>query len=187
MLTHPDLRGYDVLILGAPTKELDPNEILAIIDFVDQGGGLLLIGQAHNPGLTQYYELRNRKLVGWVASKFLVNFHSLNQLTSKFGIIFTNENITAGKKFMKSTGLPLPIITQFSTHPILQGVNELVISGGAPIQIKGEFKGIAFSDEDTIPPNSVVLAVNEDKNGRVVALASPSPFTRISILRITQR
>jgi hypothetical protein len=42
------LENCDVLVLKTPTREYSPEEVAAVVDFVERGGGLLLIGEHTN-------------------------------------------------------------------------------------------------------------------------------------------
>ena len=67
------LEAYDVLVLFFPMVPLDASEITAIHDFVESGGGLLLVGVDHMTG-------------GW---HFTPN--NLNPISTEYGITFTED------------------------------------------------------------------------------------------------
>lgn len=177
VLTNPDLKDYSILIVGLPHKDILQEEIRLLREFVYAGGGLLLLARANNVLL---YDTK-------VLQRYIVNLDSLNQLTSNFGIVFEKDLIEAGKNLKKAQLLECPIITQFSPHPIVQGVKELIIGEGVPIRIEGDARAIAVSDADTTPPNCIVLATTQFGQGRVVAIGTHSIFTRLSILKIPLR
>jgi uncharacterized membrane protein len=185
ILLSPDLTNVQVLILGAPHAEIMPEEIQAIRDFVSDGGGLLLIGNAN---IGAYYRSKGLSAQAGgetgLLSRFHINFPSLNSLAAIFGITFHDEYIVNGAKFLKSFGQNYPIITNFSSHPVLVGVQELIIGTGAPLSLQGKAQAIAITDSDTTPPSCAVLAATSFAKGRVIALSSFTPFTRLSLLKI---
>jgi hypothetical protein len=46
LLTDDELRNTQVLVIGAPTQDLETTEIVAIKQFVETGGGLLLVSNS---------------------------------------------------------------------------------------------------------------------------------------------
>ncbi len=190
VLINFDLKDCDVVIVGAPHADIIQEEISILREFVERGGGLFIMGSASIETLLRARNMpqsKDIKIPSILLSKFRVNLDSLNQLASEFGIIFEDKIITAGKNFIENFNEKYPVITQFFSHPIVQGVKELIIASGVPLKIKGEMQSIAISDPDTIPPNCCVLASIQFGKGRVVALSSYSLFTRLSILKIPLR
>lgn len=175
-ITEYDLQDYNVIIVSLGTKTYEQGEILSIKNFVNNGHGLFIIGGVnYSPPLSSSFDIAH-----------------LNSLTSHFGIIFESQPITAGKGHMKETtrlitekaSETVPLITKLGTHPITSGVNELIY-GGVGMQISKEVIGIATSDEDTVPPNRIVLSAIEYGKGRVVALGSSQLFLRMSFMKIS--
>ena len=70
-ITSDLLKDYDILIIKCPTNSFSNNEVESIVKFVEDGGGLYLIGDHTNV--------------------FGMNFY-LNQISEKFGIIFRYDS-----------------------------------------------------------------------------------------------
>lgn len=175
-ITGPDLKGYDIAVIGLGLKDIRPGEIQSLTDFVSEGGGLFIIGGVnYSPSLGKSYDLER-----------------LNSLAPQFGITFKHKPIEAGKNHMKETTKfikerhvqSVPLITKFAPHPIVAGISELIYLG-VPLEIAGEVQAIAISDEDTTPPNCVVLAAVQYGTGKVVAIGSPNVFLRMSLMKIS--
>ena len=62
------LSDYDVLIIKTPTEPYQPDEIESLVDFVEKGGGLWLIGDHTNVFGMSYY-------INFIAKKFGLFFH----------------------------------------------------------------------------------------------------------------
>ncbi|HUX98312.1 MAG TPA: hypothetical protein VMV49_02045, partial [Candidatus Deferrimicrobium sp.] len=63
-------------------------------------------------------------------------------------------------------------------------ISELIYVG-VPLETTKEVQPIAISDEDTTPPNCIVLAAAEYEKGKVVAIGSPNLFFRMSLMKIS--
>ncbi len=175
-LTEHDLQGYNVIIVSLGMKNFEQGEIISIKNFVNEGNGLFIIGGVnYSPPLNSSFDVAH-----------------LNSLASHFGIVLEPQQIIAGKSHMRETTLffhdkasqSIPLITKFGSHPITNGVNELIYAG-VEMQISKSVTSIATSDEDTIPPNCIVLSFTEYGKGRVVALGSPNLFLRMSLMKIS--
>ena len=93
------LNNYDILILKCPTNSYSNNEVKAIVDFVDNGGGLYLIGDHTNVFGMNYY---------------------LNQISENFGITFNTDatyELDTGKLSVYKPD------SMFS-HPVVQNIEE---------------------------------------------------------------
>lgn len=94
------LRDVDVLVLKTPTRPFTPVEAAAISNFVNQGGGLFLIGDHNN--------------------LFGMSTH-MNPIAAMFGIRFLTDDT-----FDLTTGTPTSFRPpRLFAHPIVQRVNEL--------------------------------------------------------------
>ena len=84
-ITYYILKNYDILVIKTPTR-YEPNEIDAVVRFVQEGGGLLLIGDHTNFGGSAT---------------------SLNQIAKRFGIKFGFDavNTQEGRLFYYKRGL----------------------------------------------------------------------------------
>jgi hypothetical protein len=92
-LTYDILKNYDILIIKTPSR-YGPNEINAIVRFVENGGGLFLIGDHTN---------------------FAGTGTNLNQISKRFGIVFGFDmvNNINGELFQYERGLLAHPITKY--------------------------------------------------------------------------
>lgn len=74
LLTDEILNGHDVLVIAAPTKSLNSNEIHTIINFIDQGNSLLIANNVNSLGyqgdngtnkLLETFGLRIKRLLSY--------------------------------------------------------------------------------------------------------------------------
>jgi len=178
-LTDEILNNYDILIIKTPSAYL-PSEIDAIVRFVENGGGLFLIGDHTN---------------------FAGIGTNLNQLSGKFGIEFGFDavNTIKGRLFYFQRGEFLhPVIKYMPNLDFMTGCSlkaplwgEPVIMGSGLRADPGEFASVGFFREtrendptqvtDTIwGLLNQAVAVKYGK-GRVVAFADSTIISNFRI------
>jgi predicted lactoylglutathione lyase len=159
-----------ILVIGVPTKLFSKEEIQNIIDYVRNGGSLLLV-QSHGGDALQH--------------------SNLNELAAYFGLKFENTVI----KSNVNAGVPtLPIISITSKHDLLKGVRKLVLGGACSLTVMKNVEILVESNSDCVfeeynpesqqwePidfPGSVqpLAAVNYYGLGKVAALSSLEMFS----------
>ncbi len=165
-LSEELLQDYDILVLGFPREELQPREIRNIINFVEKGGGLLIL---HEHGeYTRYFP------------------NNINKLSGHFGIIFNTDIISdksqhykiKNKEYLGGINEETPKINNFLNHPILEGVKEFYIIRGCSIDVipQSLAKGIAFTGYLSKPKYAPVIAISEYGKGHVVAIGDTNLF-----------
>jgi len=176
-LTVGLLDNYDILVLKCPTNPYSDNEINAIIQFVEQGGGLFLIGDHTNVfGMNTY----------------------LNTVANKFGISFkTDATYDLGTGALSSY-YPGDLFR----HPIVKNLNQFdfmtsctldapffsenVIIGNRLINEPGTYSTENFFSESIATTESEFgyflqsVAVKHGK-GRVVAFTDSTVFSSFSV------
>ena len=176
-LTPNLLQQYDILILKCPTSSYSNEEIMSIVQFVEKGGGLYLIGDHTDVfGMNTF----------------------LNQVSEEFGISF-NMDAT----YELGTGeLTVYIPDTMISHPIVQNLkrfefmtsctldapltSENVIIGNRLIGEPGTYATENFFRESVASPESEyglllqVAAVKYGK-GRVVAFSDSTVFSSFSM------
>ena len=108
-LTYPILRNYDVLILASFKESYSSSEIDAIRHFVENGGGLFVLGD--------------------------INSQS-NSISHAFDVVFSSEKAyIADKTAKKYTGdIHQFYISDGVNHSITKGVEQIALNGAIPIQ-----------------------------------------------------
>ncbi|MHA1902377.1 MAG: hypothetical protein ACXADL_00310 [Candidatus Thorarchaeota archaeon] len=141
------LDNYDVLALFFPQVEFTSGEVTAIHDFVDNGGGLLLVGVDTNPS-------------GW---NYTVD--NLNTISEPYGVTFNSERLFG--QAARDSG-------DIVEHAITQDVSSLSIHSSAiwGCSLNVESPAISLATRSESP----ILAYNDDGNGRVVAVGYSGPF-----------
>ena len=176
-LTTELLNQFDILILKCPTNAYSDEEINAITQFVEQGGGLFLIGDHTNVfGMNTY----------------------LNLVSNKFGIYFKTDatyEIGTGALsiYEPSEIFPHPIIKnlkqfEFMTSCTLKApfFSENVIMGNRVISEPGTYSTEHFFSESVSTQESEFglflqsVAVKYGK-GRVVAFTDSTVFSSFSV------
>ncbi|MFW9769130.1 MAG: hypothetical protein ACFFF9_08955 [Candidatus Thorarchaeota archaeon] len=140
------LSGVDVLILVFPMVALTASEITAVENFVQAGGGLLLVGTDNNPV--------------WGFTPF-----NLNALSQTFGITFSTD---VADSWLDKT-------TELDTHHLTYDVSSIHSNidfklRGTILTVESPASTIVEHDGDP------VAAVSEYGTGRVVGVGSLAPF-----------
>ena len=178
-ISYEKLTKYNIFIIGVPTIEsnLNPDEIEALIKYVNDGGSLLLLNDKGGD-----YDNKN----------------NLSELTKHFGITFNSDRLFDDKNFSKKSSHP--IIKDFKKHFITKEITEIIHSSGCTLTIdksieteKIDVKAIAFSSEDSSrhkffdgndwveePVQKVpVIGITHFGLGKVVALGNLSLFSSL--------
>ena len=146
----------DIFVFACPDgSRLSKNEIEAIINFVERGGGLMVIGNAGGDrGLRT----------------------NMNEILNKFGIDMLSDQVKdeVNNEFNMPTH---PIVKDIKQHPISQGVAEIVIVAGASVRGSSNMQGVCYTSPSAEPPNAPVVIAGEYKSGRVVAVGSYRLFS----------
>lgn len=146
----------DVLVFACPDgSKLAKNEIEAVVNFVERGGGLLVIGNAGGDrGLRT----------------------NMNEVLNKLGVEMLSDQVKdeANNEFKMPTH---PVMKDIKDHPICNGVSEIVIVAGCSVRGSSNMRGIAFTSPVAEPPNAPVIVTGEYKAGRVVAIGSYRLFS----------
>ena len=143
------LDGYDVVALFFPYIALTTGEVDAIHTFVENGGGLLLIGVEPLEGSWGY------------------SVENLNPVSTTYGIEFDAERWRG--RVLRSEG-------EIEDHQITTDVDSFHSNAdqlsGCPLSVSGTATSLATSDSGD------ALAIAEDGSGRVVAIGALAPFTQ---------
>ncbi|NHK30163.1 MAG: hypothetical protein FK730_02340 [Asgard group archaeon] len=154
-ITEKSLR-CDVFVFACPDgSKLAKNEIDALLNFIERGGGLLIIGNAGGDrGLRT----------------------NMNEVLNRAGIEMLSDQVKdeTNNEFNMPTH---PVVNDMKDHPISQGVSEIVIVAGCSVRGSSAMKGLAFTSPVAEPPNAPVIVAGEYKGGRVAAVGSYRLFS----------
>jgi len=149
------IKNASILVIPAPDKPYSVDEISAILRFVKEGGGLLILGDGHLPDY-------------------------INKLTKEFGIeVLPHVSVASKKHLWDEFSF---YVTQFDkNHPITKDIEIIRVNVMAPVKINPDIAlPIAWTDEDTaandIRGSFPYIVVARYGYGRVVFVADNSPF-----------
>lgn len=182
-LSYSTLKNYDVLIIASFENSYSSKEAEAIKQFVENGGGLLMLADPEAPN---------------------------NSISRSFDVLFSSETVNVGDKNSSVTSrrrfvwaergivLTVPkiyfnIIEDFKNHPITKGIEEFGMYSGIPISEYKAGKVLATTSKDTWAdksgegagsvdddeeegPLDVLLAIENASKGRAVFFASSESF-----------
>ena len=174
------LAKYRMLVIGGPRQNyFELEEIQTIVEFVKNGGNLLII---HDEGGD--YEAET----------------NLNELTEHFGFTYNADILSDSMNFLNIESRIL--VKDLEPHPTTRDVDILVQSGACSIDInklieaddnvhihplaqtslntyRNRFNGEEWIEYEDCPRSNVSVAVNY-YSGRVVALSTVSMFSSLS-------
>lgn len=143
------LLNYQVLCLVFPMVALTESEVTAVRDFVDAGGGLLLVG------------------IEYTTSGWMYTPANLNPISQAYNITF-NLNRVIGRAF-RSSG-------QILDHPVTQDVQSFHSKcdevWGCSLTVTSPATTIGIIN------GASALAVAQSGSGKVVAIGSPAPIVQ---------
>ncbi len=178
-ITYDILKNYDILIIKTPSH-YQPAEVDAIVRFVENGGGLFLIGDHTN---------------------FAGTGTNLNQISKRFGIEFGFDavnNMNGTLYYYKRGLLPHPIAKYMPNLDFMTGcslkaplVGEPVICGFGLRADPGEFASVGFfretrANDPTQVTDTVWGLINQAVatkygKGRIVAFADSTIISNFRI------
>ena len=164
-----DLSLFDALVLPEPNRPLSASERSSIINFVEQGGGLLLVSG---------HDGADRDNDGFDGVEIL------NQLMDPAGVINPNGQSLFGVEFDAVTRSddPLTNIDDRQGIPVIQGifgqVGVIGINSGATMTLAagGPAQAIAWLDGAPRGLTDVIAAVSSFGEGKVFLIGDSSPF-----------
>ncbi|MFX1479479.1 MAG: hypothetical protein ACFFCI_15210 [Promethearchaeota archaeon] len=178
-ITTDKLSGYELFIIGVPHlgPDLDDDEIISLVEYVRNGGSLLLINDGGGD-----FENKN----------------NLSELSKNFGITFNPDRLYDNKFFSQDNSHP--IIKDFSPHFITRNLNQFIHSNGCTLTIDKsveneniDVNSIAYSSEttswhsyfdgdgwhDESEQQLPIIGVAHYDTGKVVAIGNLSIFSSL--------
>lgn len=160
-----DLSKYDVFVVDEPNKRFTTAEKTAMLQFVQNGGGLFVIAD---------HTLSDRDNDGWDSPAIWNDMFSTNSIQANpFGVTFTLNNISVVSS-NKST----------ASSTILNGtegtVSQLQFSNGATMSIStsanANAKGLIWTSTSTQGTSNIMAASSTFGTGRVFLIGDSSPI-----------
>ncbi|MCW3130812.1 MAG: DUF4350 domain-containing protein [Methanophagales archaeon] len=187
-ITLDDLTCYDIVVFSPSwhNREIDSSEAEALAIYVQNGGGLFLMGENGVASWSDKWDNSVSKVGKYFGIEF--NFAMVCDPTDHYD----NERDPDG-------GVDMPFITDISHHKVTDGVSKFMIVWGTSLQVSDSALPIAYTDSDAwLDTNSIwnsdlkhwecyqdgseelgrfpVLAVSRYGSGKVVALGDSGLF-----------
>lgn len=127
VLNYDTLKEYDILILSSVLffdRKVNNSEIEHIMQFVEEGGGLLLIGEMGS------------------ATSFI------NPLSERFGVSFAGNQMYDPSNHLYDDRR-LVVLHDLLAHPITLGVDSIYFGQATSLLVSGNATALAFGDQDT--------------------------------------
>jgi DNA-directed RNA polymerase subunit RPC12/RpoP len=121
-LDFQKLKDCDLLVIACPTQPFTSNEVTAIKQFVQNGGGLIFVGDQ------------------WL------NENSVNSVSQKFGLIFRAPPICSLTPLWDCGSFT---ITNIARHEITEGINNLTCNWGCSMQPDTNWLTFVWTDTNT--------------------------------------
>ncbi|MCK4347292.1 MAG: PKD domain-containing protein, partial [Thermoplasmatales archaeon] len=173
------LGKYDILVVAIPDKEISETEINAVLDFVVDGGGLLLLGESDG-------------VIG-----------SMNDLSENFGIVFNEDTFKDPSNcdvWVYSPNEEWTVLHTWVEHKITKGIESVKYwtrypfcgCCGCTLSLSGSASALGLGDDDsyseiyekgTHPP---ALAVSSSEGGKIVAYGSYGSWKKSDFGGISQ-
>ena len=163
-ITYDKLKDYDVLIITNPSQDITDEEAQAIQQFVENGGGLFILGE-------NYYNH--------------VYYKSLNRVVAKYGIEFNNDelmddDVNTGRAWFPLVGIynldhpAMKFLT--ADHQMYYSGDTLSVSGGVAWLIRGYETSYSEDKDGNViyekGSKPIIAAAVEVGQGRIVAYGS---------------
>lgn len=167
-LLYQRLRTFDTLVIITPNRPLSEGEIGEVLRFVQEGGGLLLVGENGN-----YTAVSSSNVT------LPFNPENLNTIGVPVGVRF-NRDLLREKVGGEVTREVL--INRFENHTIARGISGITVREGCTLALSGKARRIAWGSENaysesygfvSYPP---VIAASGYGYGHAVALCDTDGF-----------
>jgi tetratricopeptide (TPR) repeat protein len=191
-LSYNSLKNYDVLVIASFEESYSSDEAEAIKQFVENGGGLLLLAapEASNNSISRTFDVQFSSETVIVANEGVSSSARRRFSWEERGILYSLAAVYVVE------------IEDFKTHPVTNGITEFGMCEGIPIASHKSGKVLATSGDDTYAdvvgpgqgskgddeeegPLDVLLAMEMGK-GRAVFFSSQMSFWNCIVQNETQ-
>ncbi len=153
-LTLSTLQNYNIIFFTCPdSSRLTPDEIAALLEYVSEGGHLILLNHAGGD--------QGRRT-------------NLGAITEPLGIAFNNDEVLDPISNLGVNAYPL--ITHLQEHPILHDVADFCYRIGCSLSVSKDSLPLAFTSDTAAPPNKPVLGLTQFGAGSILVSGSYEMF-----------
>ena len=149
--------NFDVYVVVTPIKMYTDEELEAIEHFVEEGGGLIILGDGG-------YWMQKDRITG-----------PINAISTIFGIEFNEDEVQDFENIVEGGNHLDVIISTFKNHPVTRDVEGIGYLYGCSLTLGPSVTGLAFGDTSTTADKKkgrdvIVLAATEYGKGKVLAM-----------------
>lgn len=194
-ITLDKLWNYDAVVFFSGSRaNISDDEVRTVQNYVNQGGGLWVLGEMSSEDGVPYNEPLNE-----IAKPFGIEI--------KKGLLFQEGQRAEGFSGTRMNGRGMALFSDIRDHVTMSGVNEFYYNWGTALNVSPPAVPVAFSEEDAwIDPKSIwyeetrnagdgwyserkeghlsgempVAAVSEFGRGRVAVLGDSGIFANVS-------
>jgi hypothetical protein len=168
------LSQYDIVVLMDPSEDFLDYEKESIKDFVENGGGLIILGECD--AVTSIEGILT----------------PINNISKMFGIEFNNDRVIDPEKQISGTETThwgpegFVIISNFIRHPVTQGVNDLGYCWGCSLELQPPAVGLAFGNPTSIAGKGIWLQdlTSKEKEGEDIIVLAAAEYGMGKVLAI---
>lgn len=132
-LSYTSLKDYDVLIICSFEESYSSTEVDAIKQFVENGGGLLFVAHYSSPN---------------------------NSVSAPFGVLFPSEEVCIWDEETKSSARWEIYISNLASHPITNGISQILLDDGVPI--------VSYENGEILAKTSKTSWANKMESGNFI-------------------
>ncbi len=168
------LSQYDIFVLMDPSEDFLGYEKESIKDFVENGGGLIILGECD--AVTSIEGILT----------------PINNISEMFGIEFNNDRVIDPEKQIPGTETTnwgpegFVIISNFIRHPVTQAVNDLGYCWGCSLELQPPAIGLAFGNPTSIAGRGIWLQdlTAKEKEGEDIVVLAAAEYGMGKVLAI---
>ncbi|KYK35273.1 MAG: hypothetical protein AYK18_13205 [Theionarchaea archaeon DG-70] len=168
------LSQYNIFVLMEPSKDFSDYEKESIRSFVENGGGLIILGDCD----------RVMSSEGILAP--------INDISSMFGIEFNNDRVIDSEKQISGTETTswnpegFVIVSNLIHHPVTRGVNDIGYCWGCSLELQPPAVGLAFGNPTSIAGTGILLQdlTGKEKKGEDIVVLAAAEYGMGKVLAI---
>lgn len=153
-ITYDKIKKYDVLVIAGPDmSKFRPSEINEVINYVNDGGNLILMSDAGGDR---------------------GHMTNLNKIAQPLGFQFNSDQVIDSKF---NLGMEtVPVLAQVTPHDIMRGVAGISYRAGCSISVNGDINILLKSNQTSEPPNAPIIVLAKYGSGQAVGIGTYEIF-----------
>ena len=168
------LSQYNIYVLMEPSKDFSDYEKESIENFVENGGGLIILGDCDRI-------MSSEGILG-----------PINDISRMFGIEFINDRVIDSEKQIPGTETTswrpegFVIISNLIRHSVTMGVNDIGYCWGCSLELQPLVDGLAFGNPTSLAGEGILLRdlTGREKTGEDIVVLAAAEYGRGKVLAI---